>query len=77
MTADPSTAPIPMLDVVAQNAPLEEGIRAAFDRVFTSGRFIMGPEVQALEEELAAYLGATHAIGVSSGTGASSSAMYG
>ncbi|HJK94543.1 MAG TPA: DegT/DnrJ/EryC1/StrS family aminotransferase [Polyangiaceae bacterium LLY-WYZ-15_(1-7)] len=70
MTADPSTAPIPMLDVVAQNAPLEEGIRAAFDRVFTSGRFIMGPEVQALEEELAAYLGATHAIGVSSGTDA-------
>ena len=61
---------IPMLDVGAQNGPLEAELRAAFERVFASGRFILGPEVEALEQELAAYVGARHAIGVSSGTDA-------
>jgi len=63
-------APIPMLDVVTQNAPLEDALRETFDRVLRSGRFILGPEVTALEEEAAAYVGAKHAIGVSSGTDA-------
>ncbi|MEM9073185.1 MAG: DegT/DnrJ/EryC1/StrS family aminotransferase [Myxococcota bacterium] len=61
---------IPMLDVAAQNAPFADELRAAFDRVLTSGRFILGPEVAAFEEEVAAYLGVKHAIGVSSGTDA-------
>ncbi len=68
---------IPMLDVTAQNAPLEAGIRAAFDRVFTSGHFINGPEVEALEVELADYVGAKYAIGVSSGTDALLLALMG
>ncbi len=63
-------APIPMLDVVTQNAPLEDALRETFDRVLRSGRFILGPEVTALEEEAAAYVGAKYAIGVSSGTDA-------
>ena len=61
---------IPMLDVPAQNAPFAEALREAFDRTLASGRFILGPEVSALEAELAAYVGANHAIGVSSGTDA-------
>lgn len=61
---------IPMLDVPAQNAPFAEALREAFDRTLASGRFILGPEVSALEEELAAYVGANHTIGVSSGTDA-------
>ncbi len=41
---------------------------AAIARVVDSGAFILGPEVAALEQELAAYLGAKHAVGVANGT---------
>lgn len=61
---------IPMLDVGAQNAPLADELRAAFDRVLSHGQFILGPEVAAFEREIAAYLGVGHAVGVSSGTDA-------
>ncbi len=61
---------IPLLDLKAQYAPLREEILAAVTRVCDSQRFIMGPEVEALERELAAQLGVTHAVGVSSGTDA-------
>jgi len=64
------TEPIPMLDVPAQHAPMQDALRDAFERTLQSGRFIMGPELTALEEELAAYCEAKHAIGVSSGTDA-------
>lgn len=59
-----------LLDVNAQNHPLEAEIHAAFDRVFSSGIFIMGPEVTAFESESAAAVGARHAVAVSSGTDA-------
>jgi len=62
--------PVPLLDVNAQNHPLEAEFTAAFLRVFRSGQFIMGPEVEALEKELCALTGAQHALGVSSGTDA-------
>lgn len=40
---------------------------AAFDRVATRGRLILGPEVEAFEEEFAAYCGARHCVGVGNG----------
>ena len=58
------------LDLAAQNGPLQEQLIAAFQRVATSNRFIMGPEVESFEREVADYLGVEHAIGVSSGTDA-------
>jgi len=61
---------VPLLDLKAQYAPLREDIRAAMDRVCDSQHFILGPEVQALEEESARYCGARFAIGMSSGTDA-------
>ena len=61
---------VPLLDVAAQNLPLADELREAFDRVLRSGHFIQGPEVEALEADLAGIPGATHAIGVSSGTDA-------
>ena len=62
--------PVPMLDLQAQYRPLREDLLAAMTRVADSQRFIMGPEITALESELARMLGVTHAIAVSSGTDA-------
>lgn len=62
--------PVPLLDVNAQNLPLEEELTAAFASVLRSGRFILGSEVDAFEEECAAFTGASHAVSMSSGTDA-------
>src|SRR5215471_1676259 len=61
---------VPLLDLKAQYAPIRDEIRAALDRVFESQSFILGPEVEAFEQEIAAYRGCSEAIGVSSGTDA-------
>jgi dTDP-4-amino-4,6-dideoxygalactose transaminase len=61
---------VPLLDLDAQYRPLRDEILAAITRVCDSQRFIMGPEIDALERELAAQLGVPHAISVSSGTDA-------
>ncbi len=61
---------IPLLDLKAQYAPIREEIRAAIDRVADAQQFIGGPEVEALEREVAAYSQAQFGIGVSSGTDA-------
>ncbi len=61
---------VTLLDLKTQFAGIEQEVRAAMDRVLESQQFILGPEVEALEEKLAAYAGAAHGIGVSSGTDA-------
>jgi len=61
---------VPLLDLDAQYRPLRDQLLAAVTRVCDSQRFIMGPEIDALERELAAQLGVKHAIAVSSGTDA-------
>jgi dTDP-4-amino-4,6-dideoxygalactose transaminase len=61
---------VPLLDLQAQYRPLRDEILAAITRVADSQRFIMGPEIDALERELAEMLGIRHAITVSSGTDA-------
>ena len=61
---------VPLLDLQAQYRPLRDEILAAMTRVADSQRFIMGPEIDALEQELAALLAVRHAIAVSSGTDA-------
>lgn len=61
---------VPLLDLHAQCRPLRAEILAAITRVIDSQWFIMGPEVDALEAELASLLGVDHAIAVSSGTDA-------
>ncbi len=62
--------PIPILDLQRQYQSIKGEIDSAVERVISSGRFILGPEVQAFEQEVAAYLGARHAIGCASGTDA-------
>jgi dTDP-4-amino-4,6-dideoxygalactose transaminase len=62
--------PIPFIDVTAQRRRLGRAIDDAVARVLAHCQFILGPEVRALEAELAAYCGARHAITCSSGTDA-------
>jgi dTDP-4-amino-4,6-dideoxygalactose transaminase len=61
---------VPLLDLEAQYRPIRADVLAAVIRVCDSQRFIQGPEVDALERELADALGVAEAIGVSSGTDA-------
>ncbi len=61
---------VPLLDLRAQYATIRDDVRAAIDRVVESQYFILGPEVSGLEAEVAAYAGAAHAVGMSSGTDA-------
>ena len=61
---------IPLVDVKAQYAPLLDELKERIADVLDSGRFILGPNVQAFEEEAAAYLGVEHAVGVANGTDA-------
>ena len=62
--------PIPFIDVAAQRRRLGRAIDEAIARVLAHCQFIQGPEVHALEAELAAFCGARHAIGCASGTDA-------
>jgi dTDP-4-amino-4,6-dideoxygalactose transaminase len=61
---------VPLLDLKAQYATIREEIREAIDRVAESQHFILGPEVERLEKEVAAYSQCEFGIGVSSGSDA-------
>ncbi|WP_109208075.1 DegT/DnrJ/EryC1/StrS family aminotransferase [Moorella sp. Hama-1] len=61
---------IPVLDLTPEIEALWDELMAAIQGVLKSGQFIMGPNVKAFEQEVAAYLGVKHAIGVNSGTDA-------
>ena len=61
---------VPLLDLKPQYAAIKEEVQSALNRVCDSQYFILGPEVEALEKELAAYCQTEFALGVSSGTDA-------
>ena len=65
-----TTSRIPLLDLKAQYATIRDEMREAIDRVIDSQYFILGPEVEAFENEIAGYCGCAFAIGVSSGSDA-------
>ena len=50
--------------------PLHDEVTAAIGRVVASGRYILGPEVSAFEQEFASYCGASYGVGVANGTDA-------
>jgi dTDP-3-amino-3,4,6-trideoxy-alpha-D-glucose transaminase len=60
--------PVPLFDPMASLAPLRDELRETTGRVLDAGAFVLGPEVEAFERELAGYLGAAHAVGVANGT---------
>jgi dTDP-4-amino-4,6-dideoxygalactose transaminase len=61
---------VPLLDLRAQYADIKQELDAAVHRVLDSTRFIGGPEVSGLEEEVARYSQCAHAVGCASGTDA-------
>src|SRR5665213_1732341 len=61
---------IPLFDTATPLEPLRDELRAALERVFDSGRYVLGAELEAFESKFAAYIGARHAIGVANGTDA-------
>jgi len=61
---------VPILDLKRQYQAIKPEVDAAIERVLVSGRFILGPEVETFEQEIAKYCGVNHAIGVASGTDA-------
>jgi len=61
---------IPLLDLKGQYAAIRDEVREALERVIESQYFILGPEVEALEREIAEYSQCRFAVGVSSGTDA-------
>ena len=69
-TRESSRLKVPLLDLGAQYQYLKDEIQAAMGRVVESQHFILGPEVESLEEEVAAYSQCRFGIGVSSGTDA-------
>ncbi len=61
---------VPLLDLNAQLEPIRDDIKAAVNEVIDSTRYVGGPKVEKLEEEIAAYCECSHAVGVTSGTDA-------
>lgn len=61
---------VPILDLKAQYLTIKDEISLAIARVLERQHFILGPEVKALESEIAAYCGTKYAVGVASGTDA-------
>lgn len=61
---------IPLIDVHAQNKPLQQEMLRAIQGVLESGAFILGPEVKAFEDEFRAYTKVPHAIACASGSDA-------
>jgi len=67
-STDPSTEMIPMLDLRAQFESIAPEIRAAVEGVLTAQHFILGPQGEALEREIAEACGVRCAVGLASGT---------
>jgi dTDP-4-amino-4,6-dideoxygalactose transaminase len=61
---------VPFLDLRAGQEELKEDLDAAFARVSSSGRYLLGAELESFEREFAAYCGSAHCVGVGSGLAA-------
>lgn len=75
MTTETTARPIALFDMKAQQALIRAEMNTRIAKVLDSGAFVNGPEVREVEEKLAAFAGAQHAVGVSSGTDALQIAM--
>ena len=67
--AGPTTR-VPLLDINRENAPHRDEFVEAITQVIDSGRFLFGPDVQGLEQEVAEFCQVNHAVGCASGSDA-------
>ncbi len=69
---DRSTLPtsVPLLDLARENGPIAREIRAAIGDVIESGRFVLGPDCEDLEQKIAELCGTKYAVGCASGSDA-------
>ena len=74
-TVTAPAVPVPLLDLKKQYVTIREEILRATADVYESQHFILGPRVEAFEKAVAAYTGAKHAVGMSSGTDAQLAVM--
>ncbi len=70
MTKAAQSAGVPYVDIARQHAPLKAELLEAVGRVIDHGTFVLGPEVEQFERELARLTGTSHAVGLNSGTDA-------
>ena len=70
MTTTKTAMNIPLVNLKAQFTPLRAEMLASLERILDSQQFVLGPEVKALEEEVARYSQVKHAIGCASGSDA-------
>ena len=71
VTDDPMAShAVPFNDLRPRFTAAADAYRAAVERVFARGWFVLGPEVEAFEFDFAQYLGGGHAVGVANGTDA-------
>ncbi|MDQ0771327.1 dTDP-4-amino-4,6-dideoxygalactose transaminase [Pseudarthrobacter defluvii] len=70
MNPDVDLQPVPLVDLVAQQAEIHEEVMAELADVLSSAAFIGGPAVSAFEEAYASFVGARHCVGVANGTDA-------
>jgi len=70
MKAPSPVTSVPLLDLKSQYLSIKDEVAVAINSVLESQRFILGPEVEKLEEEVAVYCHCKHAVGVTSGTDA-------
>jgi dTDP-4-amino-4,6-dideoxygalactose transaminase len=61
---------VPFFDLKPQFRTIEQEIRSAMDEVFKTQQFIMGPQIEKLEEAIAGYCSTRYAVGVASGSDA-------
>jgi len=67
---------VPLLDLASLHAPIRDELLAALTRVLDSQRFILGEDVERLEQEIASYIGSPHAVACASGSDALSLALW-
>jgi dTDP-4-amino-4,6-dideoxygalactose transaminase len=75
MSKDAVPVSVPLLDLKPQYASIRDEVRKATDALFEAQTFILGPAVESFEKSVASYVGAAHAVGMSSGTDALLAAM--
>ena len=66
---------IPLVDLAAQQAEINDEVRLGLDEVFAATAFIGGPQVGSFEADYADYIGVEHCVGVANGTDALELAM--